>query len=180
MKIIKSKELLTIDIEGSLDGAIKQLESYKERYSEYTNLRIVADYIYEGGYYYDLYGDKLETDLEESNRLAAEKQRNEIELEYERKQYEALKAKFGKIIMKKYRIVEKRFEVSKPYFIVQQNYWFLWASPTGSGSRHVCTYGHYYKQFETFEEAEEALKKCIEEYQRTRNPDRVVKTYEIK
>jgi hypothetical protein len=82
--------------------------------------------------------------------------------------------------MKKYRIIEKRFEVSKPYFIVQQNYyWFLWASPTGSGSHYVCTYYGNYEQFETFEEAEEALKKCIEEYQRTRNPDRVVKTYEF-
>jgi len=96
MKKIKSKELLRLEIEGSLDDTIKQLEDYKKRYSEYTNLRIVADYVYEGGYYYDLYGDKLETDLEESNRLAAEKQRNEIQLEYERKQYEALKAKFEK------------------------------------------------------------------------------------
>jgi hypothetical protein len=94
MKIIKSKELLRIDIEGSLDNAIKQLEGYKEKYSEYTNLRIVEDPVYDGGYYYYLYGDKLETDLEESNRLAAEKAYNERRLEYERKQYEALKAKF--------------------------------------------------------------------------------------
>jgi hypothetical protein len=49
-----------------------------------------------------------------------------------------------------------------------------------SGSHYVCTYYGNYSQFPTFEEAEEALKKCIEEYQRTRNPDRVVKTYEIK
>jgi|688.fasta_scaffold266811_3 hypothetical protein len=96
MKITKSKELLRLEIEGSLDDVMKQLEGYKEKYSEYTNLRIVADYVYEGGYYYDLYGDKLETDLEESNRLAAEKQRNERQFEYERKQYEALKAKFEK------------------------------------------------------------------------------------
>jgi hypothetical protein len=94
MKIIKSKELLRIDIESSLDDAIKQLESYKEKYSEYTNLRIVEDHVYEGGYYYYLYGDKLETDLEESNRLAAEKQREKRRLENERKQYEILKAKF--------------------------------------------------------------------------------------
>ena len=96
MKKIKPKELLRLEIEGSLDICIKQLEGYKEEYSEYTNLRIVADYVYEGGYYYDLYGDKLETDLEESNRLAAEKERNERRLENERKQYEALKAKFEK------------------------------------------------------------------------------------
>jgi hypothetical protein len=96
MKKIKSKELLRLEIEGSLDDTIKQLEDYKKRYSEYTNLRIVEESVYEGGYYYDLYGDKLETDLEESNRIAAEKERDERRLEYERKQYEALKAKFEK------------------------------------------------------------------------------------
>jgi hypothetical protein len=96
MKKIKSKELLGLEIEGSLDDTIKQLEDYKKRYSEYTNLRIVEESVYEGGYYYCLYGDKLETDLEESNRLAAEKQRDERRLENERKQYEALKAKFEK------------------------------------------------------------------------------------
>lgn len=96
MKIIRSKELLRIDIEGSLDDAIKQLEGYKEKYSEYTNLRIVEDYTYEGGCYYDLFGDKIEIDLEESNRLAAEKEREKRRLEYERKQYEILKAKFEK------------------------------------------------------------------------------------
>lgn len=96
MKIIRSKELLRIDIEGSLDDVIKQLEGYKEKYSEYTNLRIVDDHTYEGGCYYDLFGDKLETDLEESNRLAAEKEREKRRLEYERKQYEILKAKFEK------------------------------------------------------------------------------------
>jgi len=96
MKKIKSKELLRLEIEGSLDDTIKQLEDYKKRYSEYTNFRIVEESVYEGGYYYYLYGDKLETDLEESNRIAAEKERDERRLEYERKQYEALKAKFEK------------------------------------------------------------------------------------
>jgi hypothetical protein len=96
MKKIKSKELLGLEIEGSLDICIKQLEGYKEKYSEYTNLRIVEESVYEGGYYHYLYGDKLETDLEESNRLAAEKERDERRLEYERKQYEALKVKFEK------------------------------------------------------------------------------------
>lgn len=94
MKKIKSKELVGLEIEGSLDIFIKQLEGYKEKYSEYTNLRIVEESVYEGGYYYYLYGDKLETDLEESNRLAAEKERDERRLANERKQYEALKAKF--------------------------------------------------------------------------------------
>jgi hypothetical protein len=96
MKKIKSKELVGLEIEGSLDDTIKQLEDYKKRYSEYTNLRIIEQSVCEGGYYYYLYGDKLETDLEESNRIAAEKERDERRLEYERKQYEALKAKFEK------------------------------------------------------------------------------------
>jgi hypothetical protein len=96
MKQIKSHELLRLDLYSTLDEAINQLQSYKERYSEYTNLRIVEDHVYEGGYYYDLFGDRLETDLEETNRLNTEKDRNERQTEYERKQYEALKAKFEK------------------------------------------------------------------------------------
>lgn len=96
MKQNKSHELLRLDLEGTLDEAIKQLQSYKERYSDYTNLRIVEDHVYEDGYYFDLYGDRLETDKEEANRLNAEKSRNERQLENERKQYEALKAKFEK------------------------------------------------------------------------------------
>lgn len=96
MKQIKSHELLRLDLNGTLDEAINQLQSYKERYSDYTNLRIVEDIVYEGGYYWDLYGDRLETDLEETNRINAEKSRTERQLEYDRKQYEALKAKFEK------------------------------------------------------------------------------------
>lgn len=94
MKKIKSHELLRIDIDGSLDDCIKQLQGYTERYSDYTNLRIIPDYGYEGGYVLDLYGDRLETDMEESHRLNTERIQSERQLEYERKQYEALKAKF--------------------------------------------------------------------------------------
>lgn len=94
MKQIKSHKLLRLDLEGDLDEAIKELQSYKKTYSDYTNLRIVEDYVHEGGYYFDLYGDRLETDLEETARINAEKSRTERDLEYERKQYEQLKAKF--------------------------------------------------------------------------------------
>jgi hypothetical protein len=94
MKQIKSHELLRLDLDGTLDEAIEQLQSYKERYSDYTNLRIVEDCVYEGGYVYDLLGDRLETDLEENYRINEEKSRDERQTEYERKQYEALKAKF--------------------------------------------------------------------------------------
>ena len=96
MKQIKSRDLLRLDLEGTLDEAIEMLNSYKERYSDYHNLRVVIDYAYEGGQYLDLYGDRLETDVEEANRLNAEKSRNDRQTEYERKQYEALKAKFEK------------------------------------------------------------------------------------
>jgi hypothetical protein len=94
MKKIKSYYLLRLDLDGTLDEAIEMLNSYKERYSDYTNLRIVEDCVYEGGYFYDLHGDRLETDQEETNRINAEKIQSERQLEYERKQYEALKAKF--------------------------------------------------------------------------------------
>lgn len=96
MKKIKLHHLKKLQIDGSLDDVIKQLENYKKEYSEYTNLRIVEDPQYDGGYYHDLFGDRLETDLEESNRLAAEKERDERNEAYERQQYEKLKAKYEK------------------------------------------------------------------------------------
>lgn len=94
MKKIKSYELLRLDLDGTLDDAIKRLQSYTERYSDYTNLRIIPDYGYEGGCVLDLYGDRLETDMEESHRLNTEKIQSERQLEYQRKQFEALKAIF--------------------------------------------------------------------------------------
>jgi hypothetical protein len=94
MKKIISHELLRLDLDGSIDEAIEMLNSYKARYCDYHNLRIVVDSAYEGGYYYDLHGDRLETDLEENYRINEEKRIDERQTEYQRKQYELLKAKF--------------------------------------------------------------------------------------
>lgn len=110
MKQKITRELLRLDLEGSIDDAIKQLQSYKAKYSDYTNLRIVEDCVYEGGYFYDLHGDRLETDQEQTARLEAKKYDDERQLEYDRKQYEALKAKFEK----HYNNYMKKLYVSKP------------------------------------------------------------------
>lgn len=94
MKKLKTHDLDGLDLYDSLDNIIKQLEQLKEKYSEYENLRIDEESAYEGGYYYYLRGDRLETDEEESLREKYETENlNRIE-ENQRKQYEILKAKF--------------------------------------------------------------------------------------
>jgi hypothetical protein len=83
-------------MDGTIDEIIERLNFCKEKYSDYSNLRINEDIVYEGGYYCELMGDRLETEEEEADRLKYEKENDDRRLAYERLQYEELKKKFEK------------------------------------------------------------------------------------
>lgn len=98
MKKIISRNLTTLHFSGTIDEVIEELKKEGVYYSEqYTNLRIdySYDHVHEECYYkHVLYGDKLETDEEESLRMKQEREYKKSQDEYQRKQYEQLKAKF--------------------------------------------------------------------------------------
>jgi len=95
MKKIKSIEIDRISIEGTIDEVVKQFQSYKTQYEpNFNNVRITEESTYEGGYYYYLVGDRLETDEEEAIREKNEAEWTARQEDSLRKQYEALKAKF--------------------------------------------------------------------------------------
>jgi len=99
MKKIVSKYLTTLHFSGTIDEVIGELKAEEKYYSqEYTNLRVDCEYSYEttgASYYrYNLIADRLETDEEEAIRIKQEEEATIIREEYQRKQYEELKAKF--------------------------------------------------------------------------------------
>lgn len=96
-----SKE--TVYVESSVDGLIERLTQIKEQYADsYTDLGI--DTIRDCGCYgdcscsptYYVTGKRLETDVEYQYRIDEEARVKAQRDERERKEYEALKAKFEK------------------------------------------------------------------------------------
>lgn len=94
MKQIKKHEFHDLDLEDvKIDDLITALQALKEKYHEY-DLVIEEDNAYEGGYYHNLIGYKLETDEEEQSRIDRDNKYREACERNERQQYEILKAKF--------------------------------------------------------------------------------------
>ncbi len=77
------------NLEGTIDYAIQYLVKIKEEYADRKNLRLVVDYDTEGNSL-DLVYDREESDQEYNLRISDEKRREQ----FQRKQYEMLKAKF--------------------------------------------------------------------------------------
>jgi hypothetical protein len=77
------------DLEGTIDNAIQYLAKIKEKYPDYKNLRLEVDYE-DGSTCLILAYDRDETEQEYNRRISNEKRREQ----YEREQYEKLKAKF--------------------------------------------------------------------------------------
>jgi hypothetical protein len=77
------------NLEGTIDNAIQYLVKIKEEYADRKNLRLVVDYDTEGNSL-DLVYDREESDQEYNLRISDEKRREQ----FQRKQYELLKAKF--------------------------------------------------------------------------------------
>lgn len=100
MKQMKRHHLTTLHFSGTIDKVIKSLKQEEKYYSEnYSNLKIDNEYSYsEGDSYYrhNLYGDKMETDEEESLRIKKEEESKKSQEEYQRRQYEFLRNKFEK------------------------------------------------------------------------------------
>jgi hypothetical protein len=97
MKKQKRHNLTTLSFSGTFDEIVESLKSEFDYYSEnYTNLKVDYDSNYEGGYEFNLYGDRLETDAEEALRIKQEEEYDQRQFEFEKRQYEALKAKFEK------------------------------------------------------------------------------------
>lgn len=99
MKKVLPHTLTTLHFAGTIDEVIEQLKGEVEYYSEeYTNLRIDYDYSYadigDGYYKHILIGDRLETDEEEALRIKENEETRIRQEEYQREQYEQLKAKF--------------------------------------------------------------------------------------
>lgn len=94
MKQIKKTELERLSFEGTLDEVIEQLQKLKGQYPGYETLEISEDSCYEGGYTYDLVGCNIETDEQEKARIDKQAEYDKINLEFKRRQYEALKTIF--------------------------------------------------------------------------------------
>ena len=96
-----AKQMITVMIEradinySTLDSAIETLQRYKVEHSEYGNLRLMMEREdYDENEHLYLYGDRLETDKEEQQRIAFLAQRVAEREARERADYERLKAKF--------------------------------------------------------------------------------------
>ena len=96
MKLIKKTELERLSFEGPIDEVIRELQKLKDRYPDYETLEISEECCYEGGYTYELIGCNIETDEQEKARIEKQAEYDMMNLEYKRKQYEALKAIFEK------------------------------------------------------------------------------------
>jgi hypothetical protein len=94
MKRNITKNLDTPNLEGNLDNIIEAMINAREKYKHFDNLRIVEEYADNGDYYYYLRGDTPESDEQEALRIKREKEYEQSRLERDRRQYEALKAKF--------------------------------------------------------------------------------------
>ena len=89
------------DLEENLEKIIERMQEYIADYSgKYSNLRLVKE---DGSGRYDpnpydiyvLYGDALENDVLYEKRIKEESAQKNLTEEYERKQYEELKKKYG-------------------------------------------------------------------------------------
>ena len=94
MKQIKKTYISRLSFEGTIDEVIEYFKNIKESYPGYETLEVSEDSCYEGGYNYELYGCDMETDEEEKERIEREEGYAKLNLEYKRRQYEALKAIF--------------------------------------------------------------------------------------
>jgi len=97
-KLIRARDATHLDLnEMSIEEAIEYLQSLQEKYSkDWTDLYIYEDSCYEGGYNLKLRGKRYETDLEYTNRLKNEKERDEQKMIRDHSEYERLKALFEK------------------------------------------------------------------------------------
>jgi hypothetical protein len=96
MKKIKKTELYRPDLEGTLDEVIAHLQKYAVDYPEYDSIIMEEESAFEGGYYHNVYGCRPETDAEEKMRELAEENQKIQNQEWQRAQYEKLKAIFEK------------------------------------------------------------------------------------
>lgn len=95
-------EIYADDLEGSFEKAVETLQKAEQRCQEsehnYYSLSLVfvrEDEEYDGSSNkYIIVGERKPTDEELQNFAKAEKKSAELSLDYERRQYEALKAKF--------------------------------------------------------------------------------------
>jgi hypothetical protein len=97
-KLIHTRDTTDLELdETTIEQAIEYLQSLKEKYSDvWTDLKIFEDPCYEGGYHLKLQGKRFETDLEYENRTRNDKEREMRKLNYDRAEYERLKALFEK------------------------------------------------------------------------------------
>ena len=97
-KLIHTRDATDLELdEMSIEGAIEYIQSLQEKYSKgWTDLQIYEDPSYEGGYHLKLRGKRFETDQEYENRTRNDKERELRKLNYDRAEYERLKALFEK------------------------------------------------------------------------------------
>ena len=96
-RIFKNQVLeKNIDLEDDINNVIEKLLSINEKYGDkYSKIYIERDY-FNDPCDYVVMAQRLETDTEYETRVRDEEVRKNEILEKERKQYEALKAKFDK------------------------------------------------------------------------------------
>ena len=97
IKVSKVIDTITYDLDGSIDDAIKYLQRMKETYPDaYISYEeISGSYDPNPQYGLALKTKVDETDSEYAERIAKEERYEKIREDNDRKQYEALKAKFG-------------------------------------------------------------------------------------
>ena len=96
-----TKEIINefIDLEGSINDVIKRLKEEEEYYIQkgYEDIQLEKEYLaYEDGSQLVLTGEREETDIEYERRLQAEKIKKERIEKREKEEFERLKKKFEK------------------------------------------------------------------------------------
>lgn len=76
-KQVKETLVTGYDFTGNLDSLVRKLIQEKVNFRNNINLRIVQGYCPEGGCWYNLVGDREETDQEEKDRELKEKKQLE-------------------------------------------------------------------------------------------------------
>lgn len=72
--------------EGSLDGVIGHLESFKKEYPNYFDFSIHSEYCFDDGIIFELWGERYETDEEMESRINKSKKAKEAAKKKETKE----------------------------------------------------------------------------------------------
>lgn len=94
MKKIITQKVESIDVEGSVEDLIHELQRIVIDNTNYYDLEVIKDFAYEGCVFYEVHGKRLETDAEEVKRMEDEVSIAKTVKEHELRMLKQLKEKY--------------------------------------------------------------------------------------